>query len=544
MPRIFPRYHQWDAVQRMVADALEHGAGQDYLVEHSAGSGKSNTIAWLAHRLSTLFSDTNEQVFQKVIVITDRTVLDRQLQRTIYQFDHTPGVVMRIDEDSAQLAVALEDSTSKIIISTLQKFPYVLSKITGTELGGKRYAVIIDEAHSSQGGDAAARLRQAIGADNEGRPEETPLEYLGRMRRKQPNLSYFAFTATPTSRDAEPVRPLRPGTAESRKARRDRHERAVPRVLDAAGDRGGVHPRRPGQLHHLRPQVAAARISRSNSRSRSPRTRRWTSGKRSEKLVRFAVRHPTSVDQQARLIVDDFRDNVARRLGGRAKAMVVTRSRADALALYQAMQTYADALGYGTLVAFSGSLEPTPGITFTEAQLNGFPEGQLPKMFDYTRADDPYAATSGKREYRLLVAAEKYQTGFDQPLLCAMYVDKPLTGVAAVQTLSRLNRIHPLKSQDDVRVLDFENSADDIQAAFKPWFETTIATPEDPNLLYDKQREVMAYAVLAVPEMEAFVRVLTEGGPGQPTGRGRTGTARAAAWVPAAGDRPVRSPRG
>jgi type I restriction enzyme R subunit len=195
--------------------------------------------------------------------------------------------------------------------------------------------------------------------------------------------------------------------------------------------------------------------------------------------------------------------------------MVVTRGRADALAMYQAMQTYADALGYGTLVAFSGSLEPTPGVTVTEAQLNGFPEGQLPKMFDYTRADDPHAATSGKREYRLLVAAEKYQTGFDQPLLCAMYVDKPLTGVGAVQTLSRLDRIHPLKSQDDVRVLDFVNSADDIQAAFKPWFETTIATPEDPNLLYDKQREVMAYAVLAVPEMEAFVRVLTEGGPGR-----------------------------
>ena len=237
--------------------------------------------------------------------------------------------------------------------------------------------------------------------------------------------------------------------------------------------------------------------------------------KAKRELVRFAVRHPTSVDQRAKLIVDDFRDNVAGRLGGRAKAMVVTRSRADALAVYQAMQTYADALGYGTLVAFSGSLEPTPGLTVTEAQLNGFSEGQLPKMFDYTRADDPHAATSGKREYRLLVAAEKYQTGFDQPLLCAMYVDKPLTGVAAVQTLSRLNRIHPLKSQDDVRVLDFVNSADDIQAAFKPWFETTIATPEDPNLLYDKQREVMAYAVLAVPEMEAFVRVLTEGGPGR-----------------------------
>jgi type I restriction enzyme, R subunit len=513
-PRIFPRYHQWDAVQRMVADAREQGAGQDYLIEHSAGSGKSNSIAWLAHRLSTLFSDANEQVFHKVVVITDRTVLDRQLQRTIYQFDHTPGVVMRIDEDSAQLAAALEDSTSKIVISTLQKFPYVLDKIAGTELGGKRYAVIVDEAHSSQGGDAAARLRQAIGADNEGRPDETPLEYLGRMRRKQPNLSYFAFTATPTSRtlnlfgryDATRPNPGRPGETGMNVpfhvySMRQAIEEGY--ILDVLANY---------ITYDVKWRLRNLAVEQQESVSANPEV---DERKAKRELVRFAVRHPTSVDQRAKLIVDDFRDNVAQRLGGRAKAMVVTHSRADALAMYQAMRTYADALGYGTLVAFSGSLEPTPGVTVTEAQLNGFPEGHLPKMFDYTRADDPHSATSGKREYRLLVAAEKYQTGFDQPLLCAMYVDKPLTGVAAVQTLSRLNRIHPLKSQDDVRVLDFVNSADDIQASFKPWFETTIAQPEDPNLLYDKQREVMAYAVLAVPEMEAFVRVLTEAGPGR-----------------------------
>jgi type I restriction enzyme R subunit len=513
-PRIFPRYHQWDAVQRMVADAREHGAGQDYLVEHSAGSGKSNTIAWLAHRLSTLFCDTNEQVFHKVIVITDRTVLDRQLQQTIYQFDHTPGVVMRIDEDSAQLAAALEDSTSKIIISTLQKFPYVLGKIASAELGGRRYAVIVDEAHSSQGGDAAARLRQAIGADNEGQPDETPLEYLGRMRRKQPNLSYFAFTATPTSRTLnlfgrfDPARPNpdKPGeTGMNVPFHVYSMQQAIEEgyILDVLANY---------ITYDLKWRLRNLAVEQQESLSANPEV---DERKAKRELVKFAVRHPTSVDQRAKLIMDDFRGNVGRRLGGRAKAMVVTRSRADALAMYQAMQTYADALGYGTLVAFSGSLEPTPGVTVTEAQLNGFSEGQLPKMFDYTRADDPHAATSGKREYRLLVAAEKYQTGFDQPLLCAMYVDKPLTGVAAVQTLSRLNRIHPLKSQDDVRVLDFVNSAEDIQASFKPWFATTIARPEDPNLLYDKQREVMAYAVLAVPEMEAFVRVLTEGGPGR-----------------------------
>src|SRR6266571_3545760 len=210
---------------------------------------------------------------------------------------------------------------------------------------------------------------------------------------------------------------------------------------------------------------------------------------------------------------------MAGRLGGRAKAMVVTTGRQHALDLYQAIRTFDGELpgcGFGVLVAFSGMLKDEhTGLEFTEAQLNGFSEGQLPDKFGYVKLDDPAAAARNQDEYRLLVVADKYQTGFDQPLLCAMYVDKPLTGVAAVQTLSRLNRIHPLKSQDDVRVLDFVNSADDIQAAFKPWFETTIATPEDPNLLYDKQREVMAYAVLAVPEMEAFVRVLTEGGPGR-----------------------------
>lgn len=513
-PRIFPRYHQWDAVQRMVADAREHGTGQDYLVEHSAGSGKSNTIAWLAHRLSTLFSDTNEQVFHKVIVITDRTVLDRQLQRTIYQFDHTPGVVMRIDEDSAQLAAALEDSTSKIIISTLQKFPYVLGKIADAELGGKRYAVIVDEAHSSQGGDAAARLRQAIGADNEARTDETPLEYLGRMRRKQPNLSYFAFTATPTSRTLnlfgrfDPARP-NPETPGETGMNVPFHVYSMRQAIEE----GYILDVLANYItYDVKWRLRNLAVEQQESRSANPEV---DERKAKRELVKFAVRHPTSVDQRAKLIVDDFRDNVDRRLGGRAKAMVVTSSRQDALAMYQAIQTYAGALGYGTLVAFSGSLEPTPGVTVTETQLNGFPEGQLPKMFDYTRADDPHAATSGKREYRLLVAAEKYQTGFDQSLLCAMYVDKPLTGVAAVQTLTRLNRIHPLKSQDDVRVLDFVNSAEDIQASFKPWFSTTIAKPEDPNLLYDKQREAMAYTVLSVPEMEAFVRVLTEAGPGR-----------------------------
>ena len=252
--------------------------------------------------------------------------------------------------------------------------------------------------------------------------------------------------------------------------------------------------------------------------SRVPPIRRSIRRKAKAALVRYAELHPTSLDQKAKLIVDDFRENIAGRLGGRAKAMVVTGSRQHALDLYQAIRRYVALRGYidcGTLVAFSGQLNDAADVVFTEAQLNGFPEKQLPDRFGYTKADDPQAAARNQDEYRLLVVAEKYQTGFDQPLLCAMYVDKPLTGVTAVQTLSRLNRIHPAKSQDDVHILDFVNQAADIQLAFEDWFETTITEPGDPNLLYSKQHEVMAYELLVASEMEAFIRVLAAAGPGR-----------------------------
>ncbi len=509
--RIFPRYHQWDAVQKMVAHAREHGPGHNYLIEHSAGSGKSNTIAWLAHRLSNLFHDDNQPVFDKVVVITDRDVLDKQLQRTIFQFDHTPGVVRRIDEDSTQLAEALEDATSKIVISTLQKYPYVLDKIANTGSDGKRYAVIIDEAHSSQGGDAATRLKQALGvnAAPPGEGEEFA-EYMTRVRGPQPNLSYFAFTATPKSSTLKLF-----GTW-------DEH------VIDSDTGEPGMHA--PFHVYSMRQAIEEgfildvlanymtyetkwrlrnAAVDHEESALTNPEVDRR---KAQAKLVRFAELHPTSMEQKAKLVVEDFRDNIAGRLGGRAKAMVVTTGRQHALDLYQAIRSYVDLRGFtdcGTLVAFSGPLkDEKTELEFTEAQLNGFSEVQLPDRFGYVKADDPQAVARNQDEYRLLVAADKYQTGFDQPLLCAMYVDKPLTGVAAVQTLSRLNRIHPLKSQDDVRILDFVNEAEAIQATFEPWFEATITPPTDPNLLYTKEREVMDFGLLVASEMEAFIRVL------------------------------------
>ena len=520
-PRIFPRYHQWDAVQKMVMHARLQGAGHNYLVQHSAGSGKSNTIAWLAHRLSNLFDADNQPVFHKTVVITDRTALDQQLQRTIFQFDHEPGVVKKIDDDSAQLAAALEDSTSKVVVSTLQKYPFILNKIAGMSLGSRRYAVIIDEAHTSQGGDAATRIKQALGSNAERQEDEDEATYLTRVRGKQPNLSYFAFTATPTSPtlklfgtwDAERVNP---------------HDGSMGMYVPfhvysmrQAIEEGYILDVLANYLtYDAKWRLRNAALDQFDSTLGNPEV---DEAKAKAKLVQMAMRHPTSLAQKAKLIVEDFLESIDQRLGGRAKAMVVTRSRQDCLALYQAIRTHIEEreLGLGVLVAFSDSLkDEATQLEYTEAQLNGFSEKQLPDRFAYTKADDPQAAARNQDEYRLLVVAEKYQTGFDQPLLCGMYVDKQLTGVTAVQTLSRLNRIHPLKTQDDVRILDFFNDASAIQASFEDWFETTITEPADPNLLYDKQREVIEYELLVASEMEAFLRVLGEAGPDRLPGVG------------------------
>lgn len=511
--RIFPRYHQWDAVTKMVTHAHDHGAGGNYLVQHSAGSGKSNTIAWLAHRLSNLFDADNQPVFHKTVVITDRVVLDRQLQRTIYQFDHVPGVVKKIDEDSTQLAAALADSTSKIVISTLQMYPFVLGKIADKKLADRRYAVIIDEAHTSQSGDAATRLRQALGANATAEEGEDPMAALTRARGRQPNLSYFAFTATPKSPTLKVFGTWNPERLDPHTGEKGAFEPFHVYSMKQAIEEGYILDVLANYLtYETKWRLRNAAVEQNESDTANPSV---DERKAKAALVRFAEQHPTSVEQKAKLIVADFLETVAPRLGGRAKAMVVTRGRQDALNMYQAICKHLDKdLGradIGVLAAFSGTLKDgDTELDFTEAQLNGFPETQLPDRFAYTKVDDPKAAARNQEEYRLLVVAEKYQTGFDQPLLCGMYVDKLLTNVAAVQTLSRLNRTHPLKSQDDVRILDFANSAEAIQSAFEPWFETTLTTEGDPNLLYDKQREVMDFQLLVESEMEAFVRVLGE----------------------------------
>jgi len=517
---IFPRLHQWDAVLSLTAAAAEQGSGHNYLVQHSAGSGKSNTIAWLAHRLSSLHDAGNTKVFHKVIVITDRVVLDRQLQDTIFQFDHTIGVVQKVDKTSAQLAEALAGETAQVIITTLQKFPFVLD--SAGKLAGSRFAVIVDEAHSSQTGETAKALKQVlaegaaatVSADGDAllvaaevadavveAAEDTtdPLVSSALARGRHENLSFFAFAATPKAKTLELFGELGPD---------GKHRPFHVYSMRQAIEEGFI-------LDVLRNYVTYAtyyKLTRTGpgGGTTDSSDREVDKRKAAAELARFASLHPSNMAQRAEIIVEHFRAHTAARMGGRAKAMVVTRSRLHAVRTHAAIKAYIERKGYQglhALVAFSGVVDDG-GVAYTEPMVNGFSEAAMPERFTYTAADDPGAGTPvarQDREYHVLVVAEKYQTGFDQPLLTTMYVDKKLEGVKAVQTLSRLNRIHPLKSQDDVFVLDFANEADDIAEAFRPFYETTIAEPTDPNLLYASQTEVMSYGLLVESEMDSYV---------------------------------------
>jgi len=435
-------------VIRLEADAHANGAGRSYLIQHSAGSGKSNTIAWTAHRLSTLHDTGDRKVFDKVVVITDRVVLDRQLQDTIYQFEHARGVVVKIDESSRQLADALAGEQARIIITTLQKFPFALDKIAG--IPARSYAVVIDEAHSSQGGESAKDLRIALGAASEQEltvaeaedagllaaavdpVEEALAHQAGARGRAQSNLSFFAFTATPKGRTLEMFGAVNPAT--------------------------GVHA--PFHLYSMRQAIEEGFIMDVLANYTTYHTF-WKIEKASgedpeydpEKarraIARFVSLHP-HLAQKAEIIVEHFRAYTSREMRGQAKAMVVTSSRLHAVRYKQHIDKYIAAKGYGdvrTLVAFSGRLDDGSGVPLTESGMNGFSDSRTAEEF----------ATP---DYGVLIVAEKFQTGFDQPLLQTMYVDKTLVGLAAVQTLSRLNRIHALKER--TFVLDFRNSTEDI----------------------------------------------------------------------------------
>lgn len=491
----FPRYHQLEAVRTLLAAVARDGVGHNYLVEHSAGSGKSNTIAWLAHRLSSLHNVQDQRLFESVVVITDRLVLDRQLQDTIYQFDHRQGVVQKIDEDSRQLAEALQAGVP-IIITTLQKFPYVseqLAKLNEERgMAGKdhlptrRYAVIIDEAHSSQTGETATELKGVLGGANlrqkakelAEEEEDAALEGVFRAmakRGRQPNISFFAFTATPKYRTF---------------ALFGRDREAFHRyTMRQAIDEGFIED-------VLKSYVTYKTYYKLLKKAeQDPHVERKKAAKA---LARFMKLHPHNIAQKTEVMVEHFYHSTRHKIGGHAKAIVVTGSRLEAVRYKQGFDQYIQDKGYPirSLVAFSGKVEDDklPNTSYTEVDMNGgIKEKDLPDAF----------ATP---EYQVLLVAEKYQTGFDQPLLHTMYVDKRLSGIQAVQTLSRLNRTHPLK--EDTFVLDFVNKPEEIQEAFKQYFDGAVMGEEvDPDRLYELQTELDASGIYLQTEVTEFARI-------------------------------------
>ncbi|WP_046861615.1 type I restriction endonuclease subunit R [Microvirga massiliensis] len=481
---IFPRYHQLDAVTKVLADVWAKGVGQNYLIEHSAGSGKSNSIAWLAHRLASLHDTKDEPIFSSVIVITDRLVLDKQLQDTIYQFEHKQGVVEKIDTNSGQLAAALNAGTP-IIISTLQKFSFILKEVEAK--ASRRYAVIVDEAHSSQTGESATNLKKALAASSlekaeeeekdEGEDTEDEVLKAIRARGRQPNISFFAFTATPKKKTVEIF-----GTTGPDGKPRSFHLYSMRQAIEE----GFI-------LDVLKNYVTYETYYRFEKAVEDDPQVDKSKAKRA--IARYASIHPHNLAQKAEVMIEHFRAHTRQKIGGKAKAMVVTRSRLHAVRYRQTFEAYIAKKGYtdlGVLVAFSGTVIDE-GDEYTEAGMNSFGERELPERF-------------GSDDYQVLIVAEKYQTGFDQPLLHTMYVDKKLKDLKAVQTLSRLNRT--CAGKVDTFVLDFENTADEIKEAFKPYYEEPeIDQPTDPNQLYGLKTTLDGFQFYWQQEVEDFARV-------------------------------------
>jgi len=478
---IFPRFHQLKAVRELVDDARESGAGSHYLIQHSAGSGKSNTIAWLAHRLTTLHDADNKRVFDTIVVVTDRRVLDRQLQKTIRSFEKTPGLVENIDQTSRQLREALEGG-KQIIVTTLQKFPVIVNQIG--ELSGHRFAVIIDEAHSSTSGEQTKDLKRVLSASSleeaeaqeSGESEDLEDKIIAEMKARGhvPNASFFAFTATPKPKTLELFgRKLTDGQFEAFSLYSMRQAIEERFILDV--------------LKNYTTYNTYWRLLKS-----AEDDPRYDHDKATFLLKSFVDIHEHTIRQKVEIAVEHFRSNVAGRIGGKAKAMIVTRSRLHAVRYKLVLDAYLKEQGYPykTLVAFSATVRDA-GQDYTESSMNG------------GISEKQTAATFHGPEYRFLVVAEKFQTGFDEPLLHTMYVDKKLSGVHAIQTLSRLNRIHPNKSE--TMVLDFVNKADDIAESFQPYYENTMLSEgTDPNLLYDIETRLKEFGIFADDEVEMF----------------------------------------
>ena len=479
--QVWPRYHQLDVVRRLLADAGVHGVGRRYLIQHSAGSGKSNSIAWLAHQLIGLTRD-DAPVFDSIIVVTDRRILDRQIRDTIRQYAQVSATVGHADR-SGDLRRFIERG-KKIIISTVQKFPFILDEI-GNEQRGRSFAIIIDEAHSSQGGRTAAAMAQALSAvgaaDEEEETYEDQINRLMESRKLLPNASYFAFTATPKNKTLEIF-----GAPDPQPDGTVRHHAFHSYTMKQAIQEGFILD----VLARYTPVASYYKLAKTVEEDPE-----FDAKKAQKKLRRFVEGSDHAVRLKAEILVDHFHDQVLAqgKIGGAARAMVVTGGIERAIQYYHAISDYLTERKsrYQALVAFSGEHE-YGGAKVSEASLNGFPSGRIAERF----AEDPY---------RFLVCADKFQTGYDEPLLHTMYVDKTLSGIKAVQTLSRLNRAHPKKH--DVFVLDFLNDADTIRTAFADYYRATILADEtDPNKLHDLQADLDRAQVYGKEQIDEFVR--------------------------------------
>lgn len=493
---IFPRYHQLDVVSKLINDVKENGSGHNYLIQHSAGSGKSNSIAWLAHRLSGLHNKNDEKIFQSIIVVTDRKILDSQLQETIYQFDHVLGVVECIDnkKSSSDLKDAINQN-KKIIITTLQKFPIIYKEV---EMAGKSFAIIVDEAHSSQTGEASKKLKKALGNVEEALEEYRQLESEAEENVKDeedklveelishgklPNLSFFAFTATPKEKTLQLFGEKQlDGTYKAYHIYSMRQAIEEHFILDV--------------LRNYTTYKMYYKIAKKINDDPALDTTKAT-----KEISKYESLHPHNLAQKTAIMVEHFRNITKNKIDGKAKAMIVTSSRLHAVRYLFEFRRYIKSHGYSDLdilVAFSGTVNDN-GEDYTEEKINidksgnHIKESQLKKQFN---SDD----------FNMLIVAEKYQTGFDEPLLHTMFVDKKLSSVKAVQTLSRLNRT--IKGKDDTFVLDFVNTSEDMRKAFKPYYEATVLEAEtDPNIIYDLKNTLDEYQIYQPSEIEHFSNV-------------------------------------
>ena len=486
---IFPRFHQLDVVRKLIADVRENGSGNNYLIQHSAGSGKSNSIAWTAYRLASLHNDTNEPVFTSVVIVTDRRNLDAQLQETITGFDHMFGSVCAIDEkkSSKDLRDAL-NAGKRIIVTTLQKFPVIYEEVDDTT--DKRFAIIVDEAHSSQTGSSAIKLKAALAdvsdalkeyAELEGKAEDELLDDNDRLVRemiahgRHKNLSFFAFTATPKGATLEMF-----GTEWNDGSYHPFHVYSMRQAIEE----GFILD----VLQNYTTYRTCYQIAKNTKDNPDvPQSKALKTIKKYEEL------HPYNIQQKSAIIVETFRNVTKQKIKGKGKMMVVTSSRLAAVRYYHEIKNYLESNGYHDveiLAAFSGSIkdpDDQKDVEWTESKLNGVNESQTKQVFH--------------DEGNILIVAEKYQTGFDEPLLHTMIVDKKLRGVKAVQTLSRLNRTHPDKQ--DTFILDFVNSKEDILKAFQPFYQETLLAQEiNTDLIYKTQKMLREFKIYDDSDIE------------------------------------------